>query len=107
MPPRMRIVEKKVGDEECRARRPPHRRLLERPPADEDAAGRGLDESKVAMHGCWGTGLLGYLVAGYLVARLYDRPVSRPATQQPSNPATDPATIQKMFASIAPKYDRA
>src|SRR5260221_1797485 len=52
MPPRMRIVEKKVTDEKCRAVRTPQRCLLERTPADEDAVRRGLDEGKVTGRHC-------------------------------------------------------
>src|SRR4051794_23570157 len=49
MPPRMRIVEKKVGDEKRRTLRPTERQLLERPPPDEHPPRRGLDEGEVAM----------------------------------------------------------
>src|SRR5437660_9718277 len=49
MPPRMRIVEKKVGDEKRGTLRPPERQLLERPPSDEHPPRRGLDEGEVAV----------------------------------------------------------
>src|SRR5438067_9821967 len=95
MPPRMRIVEKKIGDVERRPPRLAHRRLLERSPSDEDAILCGLDESEVSMHiGCWVAGFLG----------CYDTGVpSNRATPQPSNPAQ----IRKMFGAIATRYDRA
>src|SRR5438552_17800640 len=35
------------------------------------------------------------------------REMGNQATEQPSNPATDPAKIRAMFASIAARYDRA
>src|ERR1019366_7271987 len=49
MPPRMRIVEKEIGDEERRPAGPPERQLFERSPSDEDPPRRGLDEGEVAL----------------------------------------------------------
>jgi hypothetical protein len=52
MPPRMRIIEKKIGDVERRPFRASKRQLLERAPAHENAVGGDLDEGEITMHGC-------------------------------------------------------
>jgi hypothetical protein len=45
----MRIVQKEIGHEKCRAIGPPERQMFERPPADEEPAGCSLDEREIAM----------------------------------------------------------
>src|SRR5439155_21476972 len=48
MPPRMGIVEEEIGGVECRPLRTSERKVFERSPTDEQAAGSGMNESEVA-----------------------------------------------------------
>ena len=50
MPPWMRIVEKKIGDEERWPLRMMQWQLLERSPSDENSVCAGLDKRKIVLH---------------------------------------------------------
>src|SRR5688572_857313 len=51
MAPGMRIIKKKIGDEEGRMVRTPEWQLLEGTPADEEPSGSDLDRGEVSLHG--------------------------------------------------------